>query len=135
MRWKPALVLIGVLLLGGVAGVISDRAYLQYLESRKLGGGRAVRSPAKLLDGWTKKFDLTPAQRVKILPILKAYRLDRWQQILRYFGATNESVAKLRREVRPTLNPDQIERYERFWKKFLKIRARRRNRKYGAPPP
>ncbi|MFC1491450.1 hypothetical protein ACFLQ0_02545 [Nitrospinota bacterium] len=135
MRWKPALVLIGVLLLGAAAGALSDRAYLAYLESRKPGGARAVRSPASVLDLWTEKFDLTPEQRAKILPILKAYRVNRWKQLQKNIDELEKFIADLMRQVRPTLNPDQLERYDRFWRRFSELRRRGRERRFGKPPP
>jgi hypothetical protein len=127
--WALAL-LVGVLLMGGVAGAAIDRM----LVGRSAAAQSAERRDAdrdhrrSYVDWLAAELELTDEQRTSIEGLLEGYREQvsgQWQEMRPRFEEMRE---QFRSEVRTVLTQEQIENYEALLSQEAERRHSRRGR-------
>jgi Spy/CpxP family protein refolding chaperone len=114
-QWKALLILSGVFLLGGVAGVGGTLAYVakERAELRRFDFGKRGEMPLQAL---TRRLDLTDAQRQQIKTLLERHGPERrraMQEVMSTCGAAmREEKSKLDSEIRALLTPEQQARFD-----------------------
>lgn len=121
----PIVTLLGVFLLGGVAGAGSAVAYLRH-DAREFASGPRFRDRARVR-GLSRLLDLTDAQRDQVKAIFEKHQNERQAAFSDLMERCGEPLKKEKAlvdaEIRAVLTPPQQEKFdallkkqdERFW--------------------
>ena len=131
MKWKPALILIAVLLLGIAGGVLIDRVYLGTRVPRT---GQLLRSSEKVLRIFTRELGLNEKQVAAIKPVLKDYRRRFWEVERPRFRKFRKLHREWMRLIIKELTPEQAEIFKNKMGKYFKRVRQRRRRRFGTDP-
>jgi len=111
---RAVAILIGVFLLGAVAGLGGGVAYVRH-EARGFSSEPGARMERARLWALSRALDLTDAQRDRIQVILERHRKEReevWRKVMTDCGEPLEkSKAALDAEIRAVLTPEQLPKF------------------------
>jgi Spy/CpxP family protein refolding chaperone len=120
-KLKGGLILVGVFVLGGLAGGAGMRAYMQRDYAEELTAGPAERLGRRHFMALSRELDLSDEQREKVREIMRKHRPEReqlMQQLAEDCGAPlGEHKAKLDAEIRSVLDPEQQKRFDALLEK------------------
>jgi Spy/CpxP family protein refolding chaperone len=132
-KLKGGLVLVGVFVLGTLAGGAATRAWMQRDYAEQLSGHAGERLARRHLRALERELDLTDEQRQRVREIIEKYRPEGetvMNTLAESCGAPlREHKAKVDAEIRAVLNPEQQKRFDALLEK-----QRERFPLVGPPP-
>jgi Spy/CpxP family protein refolding chaperone len=132
-KLKGGLVLVGVFLLGGLAGGATARAWVQRDYAAQLTGRPGERIARRHLGALARELNLSDEQRERVRAIMDKHRSEReavMKKLAESCGAPmREHKAKVDAEIRAVLDPEQRKRFD-----ALLTKQRERFPLVGSPP-
>jgi Spy/CpxP family protein refolding chaperone len=115
-KLKGGLILVGVFVLGGLAGGAGMRAFMQRDYADELMAEPAERLGRRHFQALARELDLSDEQRDKVRQIMRKYRPERaklMEQLAEDCGEPlQEHKAKMDSEIRNVLDPEQQKRFD-----------------------
>ncbi len=134
MKWKALTVVLGVFIIGLLSGVLLGRFYPTVYGSGGKYEGKYGRSKSgsrydrKFVAKLSKELNLSERQKTRITPSITEARIELLTVRLGSYEDANKIIAKLETQIKPLLEPKQIEKLEEFTKTFRERRTHRRER-------
>jgi hypothetical protein len=130
-RVRAYAIVVGVFLVGGIAGAAGATAWTERRYADLLSDDRRDQREARRLRALSRELELSPEQEDKVRSIMQAHRDEHRRLIREMFEGCGEPVRKhkaaIDAEIRPLLRPAQQ-------KRFAELAALHRERFLGGKP-